>query len=148
MKERKLKGLWVAGTAVVSSIGFVVLGIMLGGSPLGWNIHVVSASAILAVILATGSASLWMVWKKKQEVRAGYPTKDERTRLLEGRAAYYTVLVLGYLMLVLLWYNFLGVDLLDLPALNATQVLIASILANATLFAGLRWYFLRKGEAA
>jgi hypothetical protein len=53
MKEREVKELWVVGTAVVSSIGFIVLGIMLGRSPLEWDIHVISASAILTVILAT-----------------------------------------------------------------------------------------------
>jgi hypothetical protein len=147
MKERRLKALWVAGTAVAASTGFVVVGIMFGGSPLGWNIHVVSASAILAAILATGSAALWAAWKKKQDAKAGYPAKDERTRLQEGRAAYYTVFISMYLMLAMLWYNFLGVDLLDLPTLNATQILIASILAIAASFAGFRWYFLHGGKA-
>lgn len=88
---------------------------------------------------------MWAAWKKRQDRKAGYPAKDERTKIQEGRAAYYTVLILGYIMLALLWYSFLGVDLLNLPALSASQALIASLLANAVLFAGLRWYFLRKG---
>jgi hypothetical protein len=103
---------------------------------------------ILAVILAIGSAGLWLAWKKKQDAKAGYPAKDERTRLQEGRAAYYTVFISMYLMLALLWYNFLGVDLFDLPALNVMQILIALVLVIAGLFAGFRWYFLRKGETA
>jgi hypothetical protein len=103
---------------------------------------------ILAVILAIGSAGLWLAWKKKQDAKAGYPAKDERTRLQEGRAAYYTVFISMYLMLALVWYNFLGVDLFDLPALDATQILIALVLVIAGLFAGFRWYFLRKGETA
>jgi len=57
---------------------------------------------ILAVILAIGSAGLWLAWKKKQDAKAGYPAKDERTRLQEGRAAYYTVFISMYLMLALL----------------------------------------------
>lgn len=103
---------------------------------------------ILAAILAIGSAGLWLAWKKKQDAKAGYPAKDERTRLQEGRAAYYTVFISMYLMLALLWYNFLGVDLFDLPALNVMQILIALVLVIAGLFAGFRWYFLRKGETA
>jgi hypothetical protein len=103
---------------------------------------------ILAVILAIGSAGLWLAWKKKQDAKAGYPAKDERTRLQEGRAAYYTVFISMYLMLALLWYNFLGVDLFDLPALNVTQILLALVLVIAGLFAGFRWYFLRKGGTA
>ncbi len=103
---------------------------------------------ILAVILAIGSAGLWLAWKKKQDAKAGYPAKDERTRLQEGRAAYYTVFISMYLMLALVWYNFLGVDLFDLPALNVTQILLALVLVIAGLFAGFRWYFLRKGETA
>ncbi len=103
---------------------------------------------ILAVILAIGSAGLWLAWKKKQDAKAGYPAKDERTRLQEGRAAYYTVFISMYLMLALVWYNFLGVDLFDLPALNVTQILLALVLVIAGLFAGFRWHFLRKGETA
>jgi putative flippase GtrA len=147
MKEREIKTSWVAATAVAASAGFVVLGMMLGSSPLGWNIHVVSASAILAAILATGSVFLWSAWKKKQDARAGYPAKDERTRLQERRAAYYTVFICVYLMLAMLWYNFLGVNLLDLRAPNATQTIIASILAIAASFAGSRWYYLHGGKA-
>ena len=41
MEERITKRLWVAGTAVVSSTAFIVLGIMFGGSPLRWDIHVI-----------------------------------------------------------------------------------------------------------
>jgi len=145
MEEVTVSRLWVAGTAVISLIAFVVLGVILGGPPLGWDIHIVLASAVLAVIVATASALLWSGRKKQQETKAGYPAKDERTKLLEGRAGYYTSFVSLYFMLALLWYNFLGVDLFGLPALNASQALIASLLVNALLFAGLRWYFLRKG---
>jgi uncharacterized membrane protein len=150
MKERGIKILWIAGTALAASAGFVVLGLMFGGAPLGWIS--ISMSAILAVIVAIGSASLWVAWKKRQDAKAGYPAKDERTRLQEGRAAYYTIFISMYLMLALLWYNFLGVDLLNLPAFwtsdesGVSEVLIAFIIANAALFAGFRWYFLHGGK--
>ena len=55
MKERLIKGLWVAETAVASSTAFIALGIMCGGSPLGWDILVIFASAILAMMLAPDS---------------------------------------------------------------------------------------------
>ena len=147
MNERAIKTLWIAGTAVAASAGFLVLGLMFGGAPLGWNIAT-TLSAILAIIVAIGSASLWVAWKKTQDAKAGYPAKDERTRLQEGRAAYYTVFISMYLMLALVWYDFLGVDLFDLPALNVVQILLALVLVIAGLFAGFRWYFLRKGETA
>ena len=54
MKERMIRGLWVAETAVAST-AFIALGIMCGGSPLGWDIHVIFASAILAMMLAPDS---------------------------------------------------------------------------------------------
>ena len=123
-------------------IGFVVFGIILGG---------VLASAVFAVIVATGSASLWVVWRKRQDRKAGYPIKDERTKILEGRAAYYTVFISTYMMLALLWYNFLIAKVFDLPALTTSthvnQVLIGLTLATVSVFVGLRWYFMRKGDA-
>jgi len=151
MNERTVNRLWAAGTAAVSLIGFVVLGMIVGGSPLGWDVHVVLASAVFAVILATGSASLWVVWRKRQDRKAGYPVKDERTKILEGRAAYYTVYISTYMMLALLWYNFLIAKVFDLPAFTTSthvnQVLIGLMLATVSVFFGLRWYFMRKGEA-
>ena len=36
---------------------------------------------ILAAVLAIGFAGLWLAWKRKQDAKAGYPAKDERTRL-------------------------------------------------------------------
>jgi len=148
MNQRTVNRLWFAGTAAVSLMGFIVFGMILGGPPLGWDVHVILASAVFAVILTTGSAGLWVAWRKRQDRKAGYPVKDEMTRTLEGRAAYHTVLISGYFMLVLLWYTWLADNLLELPAPNAPQALIASILANAIIFAGLRWYFMRKGETA
>ncbi len=103
---------------------------------------------ILAVVLAIGFAGLWLAWKRRQDAKAGYPAKDERTSLQEGRAAYYTVFISMYLMLALLWYNFLGENLFDLPALDLAQILITLVLVMAGLFAGFRWHFLRQGETA
>jgi len=142
MNQRTVNRLWLAATAAASLIGFVVFGIILGG---------VLASAVFAVIVATGSASLWVVWSKRQDRKAGYPIKDERTKILEGRAAYYTVFISTYMMLALLWYNFLIAKVFDLPALTASthvnQALIGLTLATVSVFVGLRWYFMRKGDA-
>ena len=142
MNQRTVNRLWLAATAAVSLIGFVVFGIILGG---------VLASAVFAVIVATGSASLWVVWRKRQDRKAGYPIKDERTKILEGRAAYYTVFISTYMMLALLWYNFIIAKVFDLPVLTTSthvnQVLIGLTLATVSVFVGLRWYFMRKGDA-
>jgi len=76
MKKGTMKALWVAGAAAVSLVCFLLLGTILGGHPLRWDIHVMLASAVFTVIIGTASALLWAEWRKRQDVKAGYPARQ------------------------------------------------------------------------
>ena len=86
------------------------------------------------------------LWKMKQEKKAGFAVKDERTIQIEGKAAYITVHGTGYFMLSLMWYVFANnVFELGLPVLETEWALIISVLFNSWLYLGLIFY-LRKKE--
>ncbi|MFQ6087345.1 MAG: hypothetical protein ACE5K0_00380 [Candidatus Methanofastidiosia archaeon] len=140
MKSRTLNRLWIAVTAVV-----VVIAVIAFWSKLGWESHALLPSVILGIVIANLFVFSWVLWKRMQEKKAGFPTKDERTMYIEGCAGHYTVMIGLWFMLGLMWYIFLGMEVFGWPELKALPALIISILVTAILNLGLRWYFGRKG---
>ncbi|MCK5023078.1 MAG: hypothetical protein KAS04_02805 [Candidatus Aenigmarchaeota archaeon] len=82
-----------------------------------------------------------------KEKKSGFPIKDERTMYVEGRVGHYSTTIGIWFMLGLMWYTFLGAEFFGIPEMNATQVLIISIIVMAGLSLGLRFYFNRRGDA-
>jgi uncharacterized membrane protein len=102
---------------------------------------------ILVLILAVFVLFVWTLWKRKQEIMAGFAVRDERTVRIEGKAARITVIASGYFLLVLLYYVFISENFeLGLPTLETGWALILAVLFNSGLYLGLRWYFGRKGD--
>jgi len=137
MKNNKLGKWWAVITAVIVVIAIIAF----GEKVVGWNIHGLLASVTLGIIIATFSVFLWINWRKRLEKKAGFPVKDERTKYIEGRAAYYAFQVGTWFMLGLLWYSFLGMKMFDLPTLETAPAMIISLLVIIGLYAVLRWYF-------
>ena len=101
---------------------------------------------IPVLIVAVFIVFIWRLWKMKQEKKAGFAVKDERTTKIEGKAARITVHGTGYFMLALMWYIFANdVFELGLPVIETVMALVISVLFNSLLYAGLILY-LRKKE--
>lgn len=142
MENITIKRVWVATTAVIVVIAFIIF-----MAAFGWNnAYAALLAANFAVILFVLSVVLWATRRKLQDKKAGFSIRDERTKYLEGRAAYYTVHTGLYFMLGLMWYTFLA-EGFNLPELNVMPALISSLLVMALLMVGLRWHFLRRGDA-
>jgi len=142
MKNNRLGKWWTIITAVI----VVVAVIAFGEKVVEWGIHGLLASITLGIIIATFSVFLWVNWKKRQEKEAGFPVKDERTKYIEGRAAHYTLMIGMWFMLGLLWYTWLGVEILGLPKLETAPAMIVSLLVMIGLYAVLRWYLDKRGD--
>ena len=94
------------------------------------------------LIVAVFVVFLWQLWKMKQEIKAGFAVKDERTIRIEGIAARITVKVTGFFMLGLLFYYIFADNIVDeAPVLETGWALIISVLFNSLLYAGLILYF-------
>ena len=130
---------WILGTAALSIAGFMAALYWLGTKPFG----IISALNV-ALIIGIGGYAARKWWTALQELRAGYPVKDERTLHIEGRAGHYSFLVTVYFMLGLLWYSFLGVSILGMPDLDMAYAMIISLLVGSVTNLGLRWYFGKK----
>ncbi|MCP8323575.1 MAG: DUF2178 domain-containing protein [Candidatus Methylarchaceae archaeon HK02M2] len=106
-------------------------------------IWLISIAGIAIIAILVGIVAVWKIVKER---RSGDPLQDERTQKINGKAAYYTVIIGVYFMLGLSWVLFIGKIVLGYIILEAMPALIISTLVFILSFLGLRWYFNRKGD--
>ena len=98
---------------------------------------------IVAIGILVG---VFVVWRKLEDRKSGFPAQDERTKRITGKAAYYAFYIGLYFMVALMLANLVVQEFLGLPALDAGYALVASILVQSLTYLGLHWYFDRKGD--
>jgi uncharacterized membrane protein len=76
-----MKWIWSVVTAIIVLIVAVTF-----WAYLGWGMWAFLASANLGIVLAVFSLLLYSIMKNKEEEKAGFSIKDERTISLEERA--------------------------------------------------------------
>jgi uncharacterized membrane protein len=103
----------------------------------------IASIGILALIIIIG---ILVFWKTIKERKSGFPSADERTQKLNGRAAYYAMFICQYFILAYLWVSFVGREFFGMPEIEAGYPMIAALLVSALSFIVLRSYFGRKGE--
>lgn len=102
---------------------------------------------IPVLIVALFILYTWNLLKMNREKKAGLTIKDERTIQIEGKAARITVHGTSYFMLALMWYVFAtNIFELGLPVLETGWALILSVLFNSLFYAGMIFYFRKKGD--
>ena len=103
---------------------------------------IVSIGIIITIVLI-GIIAIWIIVKER---KSGFPSKDERTQRITGRAATYSLFIGLYFMLTLSWIYIVGRELLGYYLFDAGSVLVASVLVESVSMLVLRWYFNRKGD--
>ncbi len=89
---------------------------------------------------------LFVLWKLHKDKKSGYPTKDERTIKISGRAAIGTYWISLAFMVSLAMFKIFGTEFLALPELDAGWAIIAIMLVSGISNALLSWYYSRKGD--
>jgi uncharacterized membrane protein len=89
---------------------------------------------------------VFVLWKIHKDKKAGYPTQDERTLKISGRAAIGTYYISLAFMISLLLFIIFGTEFLDLPELEAGWAIIAIMLVFGISYGLLSWYYSRKGD--
>ncbi len=105
-----------------------------------WLIAIVGTAAFIILI-----ALFWFRTTIK-ELRSGTPTKDERTRYVEGRAALFAVYTNIAFLVALMSYEIVATELGNLPMLSAGYVVPASVIFLGGTYFGMRLYLDRVGE--
>jgi len=107
---------------------------------LSWPIVSVGIAAMIVLI------GVLLVWRIAKDRRSGYPSGDERTQRITGKAATYSLYIGMYFMLALLLVFIAGRELLGYYLFNAGDALVASVLVQSVMLLVLRWYLDRKGD--
>jgi hypothetical protein len=97
---------------------------------------------IVAMIVLIGVLLILRIVKDR---RSGYPSQDERTRNIAGRAANYSLYIGLYFMIALLLIFIVGREL-GYYLFNAGDALVASVLVQSVTLLVLRWFLERKGD--
>ncbi len=103
----------------------------------------ITSMGTLALIVLIG---ILVIWKRLKDKRSGFPLADERTRKLNGKAAYYAMFMCQYFIVAYLLVNIVGREFFGMPEIEAGYPMIAALLVSALSFLVLRWYLGRKGE--
>ena len=89
---------------------------------------------------------VFVLWKLRKDRKSGYPTKDERTIKISGKAAIGTYWISLAFMISLALFIIFGTEFLALPELDAGWAIIAIMLVSGISNALLSWYYSRKGD--
>jgi hypothetical protein len=124
---------WVLATIAAVVLTYVAVGLYQGFS--------ITASAlvlptIVGNLFVVAGIAHWMI----QERRKGVPIADERSHVIDGKAAKLTLIVGVYFMMALTFYD-LAAQFIPLPAKNAAIYLAASAMFLIFCFLFTRWYF-------
>ena len=89
---------------------------------------------------------MFVLWKVHNDKKSGYPTNDERTIKIRGKAAMGTYYISLAFMVSLNLFIIFGTEFLNLPKLEAGWAIIATMLVTGFSNALLSWYYSRKGD--
>ena len=107
---------------------------------LPWSIVGIIIPVLIALI------GILMVWRILKDRRSGFPSGDERTQKITGKAAIAALLIGSYFTLALMFMLIFGRELYNLQNVDAGYLLIATLLVSNVSFIIMRWIFGRKGD--
>ena len=98
-------------------------------------------NAVLIILVG-----ILVIWKIHKDKKSGYPTTDERTLKISGKAAIGTYYINLAFMISLMLFIIFGTEFLSLPELDAGWAIISIMLVSGISNALLSWYYSRKGD--
>jgi dipeptide/tripeptide permease len=98
-------------------------------------------NAVLVLLLG-----MLLLWKIHKDKKSGYPTQDERTLKIRGKAAIGTYYISLAFMVSLSLFIIFGTEFFDLPDLEAGWAIIAMMLVSGISNALLSWYYSKKED--
>ena len=127
---------WVLVTIAAVVLTYVAVGLYQG---FGIAASALVLPAIVGNLFVVAGIAHWMI----QERRKGVPIADERSQLIDGKAAKLTLIVGICFMMALTYYD-LAAQFIPLPTKNAAIYLAASAMFLIFCFLFTRWYYGRK----
>jgi hypothetical protein len=114
-----------------------------GGDGVADIIWPFTSIGIVAVIVLIG---IVLAWKLLKDRKSGFPSGDERTKKIMGKAATCALYTGSYFTLALLFMLIFGRELYNLQNVDAGWLLIATLMVSNVSFLIFCWVFGRKGD--
>ena len=103
----------------------------------------ITSIGIAVVIVLIG---ILVVWRIRKDRKSGFPSGDERTQRITGKAATYSLFIGSYFTIALMFILIFRRELYNLQNVDAGYLLIATLLVSNVSFLVFRWVFGRKGD--
>jgi len=87
-----------------------------------------------------------VVWRLSKDRKSGFPSADERTQRITGKAAICPLLIGNYFTIALMFMLIFGRELYNLQNVDAGYLLLSTLLVSSISFLVLSWVFSRKGD--
>jgi len=98
---------------------------------------------IITVIVLVG---IILVWRIHKDRKSGFPSGDERTKKIMGKAATFALYIGWYFTLALMFMLIFGRELYNLQNVDAGYLLLATLLVSSISYLILCGVFGRKGD--
>jgi hypothetical protein len=131
--SENFKRKWIMVTVLAVVLTYVAIGLYQGFS-------IGASSIVLPVIVGNLFVVVGMLYWVISEWRAGIPIADERSQLVNGKAALLTLFVGIYFMMALTFYD-IAAQFINLPTKNAAIYLAVSAMFMLSFFGLSRWYY-------
>lgn len=92
------------------------------------------SAANVAILIAIAGLMVDRMLVNKEDRLQGFAVKDERTRLLEGKAGRAAFLLGNYIWLALLWYEFAAENWMPWPKIGSPPVLLIGMMAQVAVY--------------
>jgi hypothetical protein len=99
--------------------------------------------AIPVLIVLIGILVVWRIYRDR---KSGFPSGDERTQRIMGKAATFALYIGWYFTLALMFMLIFGRELYNLQNVDAGYLLLAKLFMSTISFLILCWVFGRKGD--
>jgi hypothetical protein len=127
---------WVLVTIAAVVLTYVAVGLYQGFS-------ITASALVLPAIVGNLFVVAGMLYWIIQERRKGVPIVDERSQVVNGKAAMLTLFVGIYFMMALTFYD-IAAQFISLPTKNAAIYLAVSAMFLLSFFGLSRWYYGRR----
>ncbi|UCD44364.1 MAG: DUF2178 domain-containing protein [Candidatus Bathyarchaeota archaeon] len=127
---------WFLVTVAAVVLTYVAVGLYQGFS-------ITAPALVLPAIVGNLFVGVGILYWIIQERRKGVPIADERSQLIDGKAAKLTLIVGVYFMIALTFYD-IAAQFIPLPTKNAAIYLVASAMFMGFCFLFTRWYYGRR----
>lgn len=127
---------WIMVTIIVVVLTYVAIGMYQGFS-------ISASSIVLPTIVGNLLIVVGVLYRIITEWRAGIPIADERSQLVDGKAAKLTLIAGICFMMVLTYYDIMA-QFITLPTKNAAIYLAVSAMFLLSFFGISRWYYGKK----